>query len=87
VKLLSEPTVAKTDGSAMLNCIASTVSVDVGKVILDTAELLESEARSNTLIYANCGRTNFVSSHIWTILEALANRGSVRWWSIALDVC
>ena len=28
--------------------------------------------------------THFVSSHIWTILEAVAKIGSVLWWSIEL---
>jgi hypothetical protein len=27
----------------------------------------------------------FVSSHICTVLEAVAKRGSVRWWSIELE--
>jgi len=27
----------------------------------------------------------FDSSHIWTILEAVAKTGSVRWWSIELN--
>jgi len=27
----------------------------------------------------------FDSSHIWTMLEAVAKTGSVRWWSIELN--
>lgn len=30
-------------------------------------------------------KTYFVSSHICTVLEAVAKRGSVRWWSIELQ--
>lgn len=35
-------------------------------------------------INSQVGDTHFVSSHIWTRLEAVANSESDRWWSIEL---
>lgn len=41
MKVRSEPTVARMDGSERLNLIADTVSFDVGKVIFDIGVLLQ----------------------------------------------
>jgi len=74
---------ARTDGSAMLNRTDVIVSVEVGNVRFETGALLRKEI----LIWKEIRKQKkyFVSSHICTVLEAVAKRGSVRWWSIELE--
>jgi len=84
VKVRSDPVDARTEASDKLNLRAVIVSVDVGKVRFMIAEDLRRTRHVNVMaktgIYKD-GRESsyFVSSQIWTIFEAVANIGSVRW--------
>lgn len=80
VNVRSEPILARTDDSLMLNRTAVIVSVDVGNVRFETGALLVGWVSNWNVVARGAGQvTDFVSSHIWTRLEAVAKRGSERW--------
>ena len=90
VKVRSDPTLASTDASDRLNLTEVIVSVEVGNVRFEIGAVLPYPTRSKKkMTDMGCADTSgvpyFDSSHIWTILEAVAKTGSVRWWSIELS--
>ena len=76
MKVRSEPILASTEDSDRLNRTAVIVSVEVGNVRFETAALLVGRQHGETGRVADC--TYFVSSHICTIFDAVANTGSER---------
>lgn len=55
------------------------VSVDVGKVRFIIGDVLEGNTRfGKLLVNERWKEAYFDSSHSWTMLDAVANRGSVR---------
>ena len=59
------------------------VAVEGGNVRFETAALLVGRQHGETGRVADC--TYFVSSHICTRFEAVANSGDDRWWSMELS--
>ena len=80
VKVRSEPMLARTDDSLRLKRMAVIVSVEVGKVIFEIGALLQVKMLTTRMRRKNdSSSANFVSSHICTRFEAVANSGSERW--------
>jgi hypothetical protein len=73
MKVRSEPTLARTEGSEGLKRTPVTDSAEVENVISITGVLLRDDERGKTERQG----TYFVSSHICTIVEDVANNGSV----------
>lgn len=68
------------EDSERLKRRAETVSVEVECVRLDIGVLLKIQSSVSQRLNARKIRMSyFVSSHIWTIFDAVANTGSVRW--------
>lgn len=79
VKVRSDPTVARTDASDKLNRTQVIVSVEVGNVRLEIGAVLpQPGVRGQSKSADTDWSTYFDSSHIWIILEAVANTGSIR---------
>jgi hypothetical protein len=82
VKVLSDPILARTDDSDGLKRMPVTDSAEVEKVMfIIGADLTIPEGDGPEKIAS----THFVSSHICTILDAVAKMGSVQWCAIPLQ--
>lgn len=77
VKVRSVPILASTEDSDILKRTDVIVSVDVGKVRSEMGAFLKPFMCIISYVYKH--GTHLVSSQICTMLEEVANIGSVRW--------